>query len=95
MPTLGPVEAPPDFETATELLCEGSMIQKIIIANNSALIEIAEPGVSGRAGAACPYTTRMPLPPGIYDLARRVERIRFKRLTNVEPFPIVTLITTP
>jgi len=95
MPTLGPITAPEDFEKATELLCEGSFLQKIIIANDSAIIELAEAGTRGLSGAAVPFNTVMPLPPGIYDMTRRVERIRFKRLTNHEPFPIVTVITTP
>jgi hypothetical protein len=95
MPTLGPVTAPELFDPKQELLCEGSVLQKVVIANNSAIIELAEAGNRGLSGAAVPYNTKMPLPPGIYDMTRRVERIRFKRLTNVLPFPIVTIITTP
>lgn len=95
MPTLGPVVAPAAFDPKQELLCEGSRLQKVIIANNSAIIELAEAGNRGLSGAAANYNTKMPLPPGVYDMTRRVERIRFKRLTEVEPFPVVTLITTP
>ena len=95
MPTIGPVEAPHDFTPESEMLTEGSVMQKVIIANNSAIIELAEAGNRGLFGPAVPFTTEMPLPPGIYDMARKVERVRFKRLTDVEPFPIITIITTP
>ena len=95
MPTIGPIEAPEQFESESEMLCEDSTRQKIIIANNTTVVEIAEKGDRGLSGAATPFNVEMPLPPGVYDLARRVERVRFKRLTNVKPFPIVTIITTP
>lgn len=77
------------------MLCEGSTMQKVVIANNSAIIELAEASARRLSGAAVPFNCEMPLPPGIYDLARHVERVRFKRLTNKEPFPVITIITTP
>lgn len=94
MPTIGPIVAPSEFEPESELTCEGSFQQKIIIANNTAIVELAEVRVPGMRGAAVLWNLEMPLPPGVYDLGRRVERIRFKRLTEVEPFPIVTIIAT-
>lgn len=94
MPTVGPMVAPSEFEPDSELTCEGSFQQKIIIANNTAIVELAEVRVPGLAGGAVPWNLEMPLPPGVYDLARRVERIRFKRLAETEPHPMVTIIAT-
>jgi hypothetical protein len=91
VPTLGPMVAPADFDETAEIWCEGSFLQKIVIANNSAIIELAEK-TRDLSGPAVPFNTKMPLPPGIYDMARKVERIRFKRLTEVKPFPMITVI---
>lgn len=95
MPTIGPVVAPSDFTQESEMLTEGSVRQKVIIANNTAVVEFAEASERRLSGPAVPYNAELPLPPGIYDFARRVERVRFKRFSNVEPFPVVTIITSP
>jgi len=94
MYALNNVSTADTYTQANTLVCPQTIKVNLIIANNAALVQMADPspGIVGGAGAFRPEVF---MPPGYYNLARRVEQVRVKSAVTGKAAQITIEAITP
>lgn len=84
MPVLNNITTGNEYTSASELTCEGSNNQTIIILNAAVYLQYALRTI-GLTGRSPSWEEEQFLPPGYYTWTRKMERIKFKSAAKGQP----------